>query len=96
MYMGNTTDIKAEEIGQHYVDLHKILGDKNVRVPHFVERWLGKLLHVDQINDTIYRNRHLFGLDFVYAFIEDHREGFGTPAGGRLSHGCRKSSPWRS
>lgn len=70
MYMGNTTDIKAEEIGQHYVDLHKILGDKNVRVPYFVERWLGKLLHVDQINDTIYRNRHLFGLDFVYAFIE--------------------------
>lgn len=62
--------MEKEVIGEHYIDLQKILGDKGVRLPHFVLRWAERLLHIDEINETIYKNRDKFGFDFVYAFTE--------------------------
>lgn len=59
-----------EVITERHVDVAKILGDKGVRLPGYVLRWVERLLHVDEINETIYKDRHLFGLDFVYAFTE--------------------------
>ncbi|MBR1799542.1 MAG: 1-acyl-sn-glycerol-3-phosphate acyltransferase [Bacteroidales bacterium] len=59
-----------EEIGQNYIDLKSILAAKGVRVPGFVLRAMERLLHVEELNNGIYLNRNLFGLDFVYAFIE--------------------------
>lgn len=57
-------------IGPTHIDLEKILASKNIRLPRFVLRWMRRLLHVDEMNECIYRNRHLKGLPFVYAFLE--------------------------
>ena len=57
-------------ITENYIDLQKILADKGVKVPRFVLKWGERLLHLDEINETIYKDRHLFGLDFVYGFLE--------------------------
>lgn len=57
-------------ITENYIDLQKILADKGVKVPLFVLKWGERLLHLDEINETIYKDRHLFGLDFVYGFLE--------------------------
>lgn len=57
-------------ITENYIDLQKILADKGVKVPRFVLRWAERLLHIDEINETIYKDRDLFGLDFVYGFTE--------------------------
>ena len=57
-------------ITENYIDLQKILADKGVKVPRFVQKWGERLLHLDEINETIYKDRHLFGLDFVYGFLE--------------------------
>lgn len=62
--------MNQEIITENYIDLQKILGDKKVKVPRFVLRWAERLLHVKEINETIYKDRHLFGLDFVYGFTE--------------------------
>ena len=66
------TTMPDEVITERHVDVAKILGDKGVRLPKFVLRWVERLLHVDEINETIYKDRHLFGLDFVHAFTEGH------------------------
>lgn len=57
-------------ITEKHIDLQKILADKGVKVPRMVLRWGERLLHVDEINETIYKDRDLFGLDFVYGFTE--------------------------
>ena len=57
-------------ITEKHIDLQKILADKGVKVPGFVLRWGERLLHIDEINETIYKDRNLFGLDFVYGFTE--------------------------
>lgn len=62
--------MNQEIITENHIDLQKILGDKKVKVPRFVLRWAERLLHVREINETIYKDRHLFGLDFVYGFTE--------------------------
>ena len=62
--------MEKEVIGEKYIDLQRILNDKGVRLPHFVLRWVERLLHLDEINETIYKDRDKFGLDFVYAFTE--------------------------
>ncbi len=62
--------MQHEEITERHVDVAKILGSKGVTLPRIVLRWVERLLHVDEINETIYKDRHLFGLDFVYAFTE--------------------------
>ena len=62
--------MEKEQIGENYIDLSKILAAKGVRLPGFALRWMERLLHVKEINETIYKDRDLFGLDFVYGFTE--------------------------
>lgn len=59
-------------IGPKHVDLEKILASKKVKLPRPILRWMQRLLHIDEINASIYQNRHLKGLPFVYAFLEGH------------------------
>ena len=61
-------------IGEKYIDIKKILATKKVRMPHFVVRWLERLLHVPELNRGIYLNREYFGLDFVHKFLEGSDE----------------------
>ena len=63
-------EMSKEMISEHYVDVAKVLGAKGVHLPGFALRWMERLLHIEQINETIYKDRDLFGLDFVYAFTE--------------------------
>lgn len=62
--------MERELITERHVDVAKVLDAKGVSLPKPVLRWVERLLHVDEINETIYKDRHLFGLDFVYAFTE--------------------------
>lgn len=59
-------------ISTTYIDLEKILASKRIKVPKIVLRWMRRLLHVDEMNAAIYENRELFGLPFVYTFLEGH------------------------
>lgn len=67
--MNEDQPIRPEEIGPQYIDMRKILAAKNVKVPELVIRLLDRLLHVEELNEGIYRMRHLFGLDFVNEFL---------------------------
>ena len=62
--------MEHEVISENYIDVHKVLGAKGVKMPRFVEKLLGRLLHVKDLNRGVYMNRDKFGLDFVYAFTE--------------------------
>lgn len=62
--------MEQEIITENYIDVQKVLGAKGVKLPHFVEKILARLLHVKDLNAGIYNNREKFGLDFVYAFVE--------------------------
>jgi len=63
-------DTRSAEIGPRHIDLEKILKQKRVNAPKWVISMLERLLHLDEINECIYKNRELFGLDFVRASIE--------------------------
>lgn len=67
-------DPRAENIGEKYIDLEKILTAKKVKAPRFVLRLAERILHIPDLNRGIYYNREYFGLDFVYKFLEGHDE----------------------
>lgn len=62
--------MEKETITENYVDVRQILGGKGVRLPGFMVRLMERLLHIREVNETIYKEREKFGLDFVYAFTE--------------------------
>ena len=59
-----------DEIGQHYIDLEKVLGAKGVKAPRWVVRLLDRLLHVEEINRILYLYRDKEGVDFAKAVLE--------------------------
>lgn len=65
-----TTEYKPEDIKPDYIDLERILAVKGVKVPGLVRRWMGRLLHVKELNAGIYENRELHGIPFAQKFIE--------------------------
>lgn len=67
--MNTDQHISPEEIGEHYIDLRKVLASKGVKVPGFVIALMNRLLHVKELNAGIYALRDKFGLDFVDAFM---------------------------
>lgn len=59
------------EISQNYIDIKKILVTKGIRLPNFLVSIMNRLLHVAEINSTIYRFRDKFGVDFANAFVQE-------------------------
>lgn len=63
------------EITDKFLDVEKIFGSKNPRlaksIPGFIYRLLKRILHQDELNEFIYRNREKWGLDYVQAILED-------------------------
>lgn len=57
-----------------FIDLDKVLNDKNPKlaklVPGFALRYLKKVVHQDDLNAIISRNKHLYGLDFINAVLQ--------------------------
>ena len=62
----NTTPV----ITENFIDLERLLAKKNVKLPKFALRWVKRILHLDEINGTIYTYRDIQGLDFVHTFLE--------------------------
>ena len=58
------------EITEKYIDIHKVLANKGVKMPGMVERLIARILHLDDINAGIYTFRDKKGLDFVHTFLE--------------------------
>lgn len=61
---------KQIEITENYIDLEKLLASKKVKLPRFVVRFLKRLLHIDEINEGIYKYRDRKGVDFATAILE--------------------------
>lgn len=68
--MEEINHIDPETITEKYVDIQKVLANKNVKLPNWMVRWVERLLHLDEVNYVIYNHRYQFGLDFVHAFLE--------------------------
>lgn len=68
--MEETNNSTTLNITENYIDLERLLAKKNIKLPKFVLRFMGRILHLDEINSTIYTHRDKIGLDFVHAFLE--------------------------
>lgn len=64
-------------ITEKFIDLEKVIASKNPkllkRIPGFVLNYLKRIIHVDEVNDFIYRHRNDYGFDFVDAVITDFK-----------------------
>lgn len=68
-------NVMDQEIGENFIDLEKIIASKNPkllkRIPKFALNYLKRLLHIEQINGSIYEHRNKFGRDFAEAILDD-------------------------
>ena len=64
-------------VTEKMIDLEKVIASKNPkllkRIPGFVLRYLKRIIHVDEINDFMWRHRNDIGFDFVDAIIRDFK-----------------------
>jgi len=62
-------------ITEKFIDVRRIFGDKNPglarKIPGFIYRLLEKIIHQDEINDFMFRNRDKWGLDYAQAILHD-------------------------
>lgn len=62
-------------ISEKTIDLDRIIRSKSEklhrRLPRFVIGWLNRLLHVDELNAYLYKNREAMGIDFATAILDD-------------------------
>ena len=78
MFMKSMVHRKLREelpvISDKFIDIERVFRAKNHRVaksiPGFVFRLLGRIIHQDELNDFIYKNRDKWGLDYVQAILE--------------------------
>jgi putative hemolysin len=60
---------------EKFINIEKSIASKNPRLlkllPGFLLRYIKKVIHVDELNDAIYRNRHRHDIDFVNAAMEE-------------------------
>ncbi|MFP4470238.1 MAG: 1-acyl-sn-glycerol-3-phosphate acyltransferase [Bacteroidota bacterium] len=65
---------KHPEISRNFIDLDKVLADKNPTLkkvmPGFVLSYLRRVIHQEEVNEAIYSNRDKFGVDFVNAILD--------------------------
>src|ERR1035437_1459908 len=58
-----------------FIEIEKSIAAKNPRLlkllPPFLIRYIKRVIHQDELNDAILRNKDLFHLDFVDASLEE-------------------------
>ena len=63
------------EITKNFIDLDKVIFDKSPKLarllPRFILSYLKRIIHQEELNATIYRNRNEFGVDFVDAILNE-------------------------
>ena len=61
-------------ITRQTLDLEKVIAEKNpallTLIPNFVIRYLKRIIHVDEMNEGLYRLRELTGLEFIEAALD--------------------------
>ena len=57
-------------VNEKYIDLDKVLAAKGLKVPRWGVKLLNRLLHVDELNEGIYKNRDKDGIDFAKAILD--------------------------
>lgn len=60
---------------EKFIEIEKSIAAKNPRLlkllPPFLIRYIKRMIHQDELNDAISRNKHRFHLDFIDAAIEE-------------------------
>lgn len=59
-----------EKESEKFIDLQKVFEAKGIKTSRFVLRLLNRLLHVDELNEGISRNRDKEGVDFASAILD--------------------------
>ena len=63
------------EISDHFLDAEQIFARKNPRlhkiIPEFIFSYIKKIVHQEEINGYIYRNRNKSGLEFIDAILDE-------------------------
>jgi putative hemolysin len=63
------------EVSEHLIDIESLFASKNPMllkvIPTFVLSYLKRVIHQDEVNSYIYRNRELSGLPFVDAILKE-------------------------
>lgn len=66
---------KPVEITENFIDLEKVIADKNpnlVRLmPRFILSYLKRVIHQDELNRAIWLNRDKMGVDFARRILEE-------------------------
>jgi putative hemolysin len=66
------------EITKNFIDLNKVIAGKSPKLakmlPGFIIAYLKRVVHQDEMNKIIYKNRNKFGVDFAEAVLQ----GFGV------------------
>ena len=64
-------------ITRQTLNLEKVLAEKNpaliTLIPNFIIRYLNRVIHVDEMNEGLYRLRDLTGLEFIEAVLDMFR-----------------------
>lgn len=62
-------------ITEKFIDLEKVISAKNPKllkqIPGFILRYLKRIIHVNEINDFLYRHKDDYGFDFAEAVMND-------------------------
>ena len=62
-------------VSERFLDLDKVLADKNPALqkylPGFIRNFIKRLVHQDQLNGAIWRNKDLYGLEFVDSILKE-------------------------
>ena len=71
----NNDGYESLVITEKTIDVRKLIHDRNPKlakwIPRFLLRFLERLIHQKEINETLYRNKDKQGLDAVEAFLND-------------------------
>ena len=64
-------------ITDRFLDIERVFSAKNPRmaksIPGFVFRFLSRIIHQEELNDFIFRNKDKWGLDYVKAILDDFK-----------------------
>lgn len=65
------------EITEDFINIEAVFKKKNPRllkmIPGFIIRYLKRIIHQKELNQLLYSNRHLEGLDFIKAILDYFR-----------------------
>ncbi|MFY9309714.1 MAG: 1-acyl-sn-glycerol-3-phosphate acyltransferase [Bacteroidia bacterium] len=71
----SSADTSSSEPSEKFIDTAKVIASKNPRLlkimPGFLLRYIKRVIHEDELNDAISRNKNRFEHDFVDAAMEE-------------------------